>query len=370
MENRYVLENSYKINYESAKKFLAQNNIIAAKEAFKKALAAALDLVKVTTGSEQSQYRSNAILVGQMLEQINQKIASESTKGKPAEKPKAEAEQEAPVPEVSLEEALEQLDALEGLSIVKEQVKDFLDFKLYNKKQQQFGMPVNNMKSNHMVFMGNPGTGKTTVARIMAQILKAIGIVSKGQLVEVDRKDLVAGYVGQTAAKTKEVVEKAKGGVLFIDEAYTLDKGGNDFGQEAIDTLLKGMEDYRDDLVVIVAGYDDLMNKFIGSNPGLASRFPNYLNFNDYDGKELFNIFERMCHKGQYVLTTDAENLSLKYFNDYYENRGTNFGNARDVRNIFEKMETLHAKRINILGDAVTRADITTITAEDLPFKN
>ena len=367
MENRYVLENSYKINYDSAKRFLAQNNILAAKEAFKKALAAAIELVKITTGTEQSQYRSNAILVGQMIEQINQKIAAEQNKGKAADNSKKE-EAEAPVPEVSLEEALEQLDALEGLKIVKEQVKDFLDFKLYNKKQQQFGMPVNTMKSNHMVFMGNPGTGKTTVARIMAQILKAIGIVSKGQLVEVDRKDLVAGYVGQTAAKTKEIVDKAKGGVLFIDEAYTLDKGGNDFGQEAIDTLLKGMEDYRDDLVVIVAGYDDLMNKFIGSNPGLASRFPNYLNFNDYDGKELFNIFERMCHKGQYVLTNEAERLLRDYFNDYYENRGINFGNARDVRNIFEKMETLHAKRINILGDAVTREDITTITDKDLPF--
>ena len=216
--------------------------------------------------------------------------------------------------------------------------------------------------------MGNPGTGKTTVARLMAQIYCALGILSEGQLVEVDRAGLVAGYVGQTAVKTKEVLKQAYGGVLFIDEAYSLANGGtNDFGPEAIDTILKEMEDKRDNLVVIVAGYDAPMEKFISSNPGLRSRFKNFIQFSDYTGDELYNIFAGLCAKHQYTLDEEAR-LSLRgYFNDLYQKRDKNFGNGRDVRNLFETIVTRQSGRVAHLSSPSDQ-EITTIKAEDLPF--
>ena len=167
------------------------------------------------------------------------------------------------------------------------------------KMRKEHGLPNVDM-SLHMVFSGNPGTGKTMIARLMARVYKCLGILSKGQLVEVDRSGLVAGYVGQTATKTSEVIGKALGGVLFIDEAYTLSSDAeNDFGQEAINTLLKAMEDHREDLVVIVAGYDGLMDAFIHSNPGLESRFNRYLHFDDYTIDEMLAVFNLQCKKGQ-----------------------------------------------------------------------
>lgn len=376
MDNKYVLENIYKTHYESAKKYLEQNNILAAKEAFQKALRAEIDLIEGSTGEEKARYKSNAMIIAQMIEKINAKIQEANDKNEKVAPPtkKSSSPKDAPVadapPEISIEEALEQLNALEGLQVVKEQVKDFIAYKQYTLYQVKYNMPINK-KSNHMVFMGNPGTGKTTVARIMAQILHAMGIVSKGQLIEVQRNDLVAGYVGQTAIQTQAVIDKAIGGILFIDEAYTLAKGdgGKDFGQEAIDTILKGMEDHRDDLVVIVAGYEDKMQQFIDSNPGLKSRFPHYLNFTDYTGEELFNIFERMVKKGKYVFTAEAETKTRAFFMEYYKNRGVNFGNARDVRNFFEQTEIKHSKRIVHMGEQkITEALMKTIEVEDLSF--
>ncbi len=207
------------------------------------------------------------------------------------------------------------------------------------KKKQEAGLKQIEM-SLHMVFSGNPGTGKTTVARLVAEIYHKLGLISIGQLIEVDRSKLVAGYVGQTAIQTQEIIDSALGGVLFIDEAYTLSKdAGNqsDFGQEAIDTLLKAMEDNRNNLIVIVAGYPDLMQKFLKSNPGLESRFNTFIHFENYSESELMELFCFNCRKSGLSLSDGARKYAQAFFAKRCENLGLNFSNGRYVRNIFEK---------------------------------
>ena len=259
----------------------------------------------------------------------------------------------------------EELYELIGLSAVKKDVRELVNLVKTQKLRKEKGLrtvPV----SLHLVFSGNPGTGKTTVARILAKLYKEIGVLSKGQLVEVDRSGLVAGYVGQTAIKTQKKIEEAKGGILFIDEAYTLAKdGGNDFGQEAIDTVLKAMEDNREDLVVIVAGYTELMEKFINSNPGLKSRFNKYINFDDYTAEELMAIFEMNCKKYSYEMTPEAREAIEAEIRGREAAKGENFANARDVRNLFEAIITNQASRIAAMEDP-TDQDLMTILPEDL----
>ena len=273
------------------------------------------------------------------------------------------AEEVLPPPE-KIEDLLAELDSYIGLTEIKEEVHNLINMVQVYKMRREHDLPTTDM-SLHMVFTGNPGTGKTTVARIMARIYHSLGILSKGQLVEVDRSGLVAGYVGQTALKTQKVIEKAMGGVLFIDEAYALNgKSENDFGQEAIDTILKAMEDHRDDLVVIVAGYTDLMDKFIHSNPGLESRFNRFLEFADYSSDELVAIFRMQCKKGCYELDDGVEELVRDYI---VEENGDSesFGNARGVRNIFEHILVAQNNRLAKMEN-VTREDLMKITEDDI----
>ncbi|MBR2341610.1 MAG: AAA family ATPase [Clostridia bacterium] len=286
----------------------------------------------------------------------------------------------------TVEEALEELNSLIGLGSVKNKINTWVATVSYNKRREDMGLPVNKDFSYHLVFSGNPGTGKTTVARLMGKIYCALGILSNGEVIEVQRSDLVAGYVGQTAPKTKEVVEKAMGGVLFIDEAYTLCQGGeNDFGMEAINTLLKEMEDHRNDLVVIVAGYTDLMAEFLKKNPGLCSRFAidlndtsasevekakkqaNLIEFDDYTGDEMYKIFQRHCKKYEYVLDSKADRALRNHLDYLYAKRDKNFGNARDVRNLFQASVSNQALRLQ-KDMSASREDMMTLTLEDLPF--
>ena len=272
-----------------------------------------------------------------------------------------DAEEEKP----SVDELLEELNGLVGLETVKKDVKSLINLIKVRKLREESGLP-NTAMSLHMVFLGNPGTGKTTVARLLSGIYAGIGVLSKGQLVEVDRSGLVAGYVGQTALKTQEVIQSALGGVLFIDEAYSLSSGGeNDFGREAIETILKAMEDHRDDLIVIVAGYDEPMETFINSNPGLQSRFNKYMYFPDYNGEELMAMFRSRCDKNGYTLTPEAEEFAIAFFNDMYENRDDNFGNGRDVRNRFEDMVARQANRVAKM-EAPTKEDLMAVYKEDM----
>lgn len=279
-------------------------------------------------------------------------------------KPVAVSGQEPEAPKEPEKTGMEELEELIGLRTVKHDVEELVGLAKVRKMREEKGMksaPV----SLHLVFSGNPGTGKTTVARILAKLYKEIGILSEGQLVETDRSGLVAGYVGQTAIKTQKKIEEAMGGILFIDEAYTLNQEGENFGQEAIDTILKAMEDHRDRFIVIVAGYTELMKEFVDSNPGLRSRFNKFFEFPDYTAEELKAIFRMQCDKYQYKMTEYAEAAVMAEIDRLEAEKGENFANAREVRNLFEKIITNQAARISGLENVDEEA-LMTITAADI----
>ncbi len=330
-------------DFTNAKKFY----ILAAEQMIKLAKESKGEMQKVRFARAQ-----NLIDVAKGLNVQPQGNLSQSEEAKPKVQKK-----------VSLEEALKKLNSLEGLGRVKRQVNAWVDQIQAFKKREERGLAIPDV-TYHMVFSGNPGTGKTTVARIMSEIYCALGIVTEGHLVEVSKPDMVAGYVGQTAIKTQEVLKKAQGGVLFIDEAYSLTQGG-EFGQEAIDTMLKYMEDNRNDLAVIVAGYEEPIENFIRSNQGLRSRFNTFIKFDDYTATELFNIFEGLCKKNQYKLTPEAREIVRDYLKEVYEYRTNEFANGRDVRNLFEGIVTRQSRRVVGLKDA-TDDDLTTIISADL----
>jgi SpoVK/Ycf46/Vps4 family AAA+-type ATPase len=268
--------------------------------------------------------------------------------------------------ETNPDDTLKKLYELTGLTKVKDEVTTLINMIKINKMREERGLNQSPM-SLHLVFTGNPGTGKTTVARLLGEIYKDLGILSKGHLIETDRAGMVGEYIGQTAIKTKAVIEKAKGGILFIDEAYTLtpEKGSKDFGQEAVDTLLKEMEDNRDNLIVIVAGYPDLMGTFIQSNPGLQSRFNTFISFEDYKPDEMCEIFHLLCKKNHYSIDTDANDFLQNLFKEMYNKRDKTFANGRTVRNYFERTIKRQANRL-ATDNNITDEKLKLFTIEDL----
>lgn len=249
--------------------------------------------------------------------------------------------------EKTLEQLLEELNDLVGLEKVKAEVNDLIAYQAVQKMRKQQGLFVGK-NTLHMAFTGNPGTGKTTVARIVGRMYKQLGLLSKGHFLEVSRTDLIAGYQGQTALKVKEVIESIKGGVLFIDEAYSITENdhSDSYGRECLTELTKALEDYRDDLVVIVAGYTEPMNKFFESNPGLKSRFNKFIDFSDYDEDELFDIFHKMCIENDYKLSEKAERKLRVIMKNTIERKGEQFANGRFVRNLYEDITMRQAHRI------------------------
>lgn len=269
---------------------------------------------------------------------------------------------------VSLDVLLNQLDELIGLEDVKQQVRDLIDYNQIQQLRVKNGLKKSN-KTLHMAFLGNPGTAKTTVARIVGRMYKAIGLLSKGQFIEASRTDLIAEYQGQTAIKVKRLINRAKGGVLFIDEAYSLTENdhSDSYGRESLTELTKALEDYRNDLVVIVAGYTDLMDQFFESNPGLKSRFNTYISFSDYSLDELVQIFTYTCKQNDYIADEQAIKKVRDLLQTKLNEKDEHFSNGRLVRNLFDDITLNQSKRLSKFSGHIAKESLMIITKEDVP---
>lgn len=320
------------------------------------AFAAKTETVTIT---EEPELTDELEFTDELEEELEEELElSEETKTEEKEEPEPEKPSK-------LEEYLSELNGLVGLQEVKTEINSLINLIKVRKMRESFNLPAMEM-SYHMVFTGEPGTGKTTVARLVAKIYKELGLLSRGNLVETDRSGLVAGYIGQTAIKVKEVTDRAIGGVLFIDEAYSLTNGGaqNDFGSEAIDTLVKVMEDHRDDLVVIVAGYRKEMKEFLASNTGLVSRFNKFIDFADYTIEELLEILDVMAEKAGIHLEENARAFIKMRLEKFDKEDFRRFGNARGIRNLFEKIMVNQANRL-VAYEAPTLEQLSQIIKED-----
>ncbi|WP_247921579.1 AAA family ATPase [Streptococcus sp. oral taxon 431] len=266
----------------------------------------------------------------------------------------------------SFDELSDELNSLIGLENVKKEIEDLVAFNKVQQSREKIGLKKTN-RTMHMAFLGNPGTGKTTVARIVGNMYRSLGILSKGHFIEATRTDLIAEYQGQTALKVKRLIQKAKGGVLFIDEAYSITENekSDSYGRECLTELTKALEDYRSDLVVIVAGYDDLMKKFFESNPGLKSRFNYFITFEDYTVDQMFDIFLSYCKNEEYTLNDSAKDKLKKYLELHSNNPENKNANGRFVRNVFDKIIMNQAKRLSKLSLA-TKENYLTILEEDI----
>lgn len=373
------LKKEYRTNREISLKYLEQYNYSQAAFYLQRALKNAVTLAERYDGAERQKYIDQAMSIKSMLDQIGTGRANVPAQSQGSAKQIKEVKSapdnnspKAAAP--SLESAIKELESLEGLANVKKRVMQIVQEIKINKFREEQGLPIYK-QSKHMIFLGNPGTGKTTVARIMGDIFNALGLLSKGHLVEVHaRQGLVGQYVGHTAQKTQEVIDSAMGGVLFIDEFYTLYKGdsGNDFGKEAIDVLLTAVENNRNDFVVILAGYTDEMTAAIKSNAGFMSRFNWTIEFKDYSTEELYHIFMHLCEKQKYVFAEDPQvvrNALLSRFEELKRARGKYFGNARDVRGLFEKTIVNQADRLSGLSshEINLKQILSTLKISDLP---
>jgi stage V sporulation protein K len=312
-----------------------------------------------STGNDQAQVQSqgSSRKIADENSQPEQAIATENSE---AAKPKLE----------SIEELLSELDSLIGLQRVKEEVRRLLHYVRVQEMRKDRGIS-NTRMTLHSVFYGSPGTGKTTVARIYGRMLKSLGLLETGHLIETDRSGLVANYVGQTAGKTSDKIEEALGGVLFIDEAYSLSRGDRaewDYGSEAIEILMKKMEDHRDEFVVIVAGYPEPMQKFLRSNEGFKSRFSTYVRFDDFSPEEMLQIFSRFCLQENYEIQNEALEMVFSAIDYNYSLRDESFGNARFVRNLFEVVIKNHAMRVSSSHESPTIDDLKLILPQDIPL--